>query len=544
MTKLAKTVKGRYKARDLGDSFTSSWRGPSFFGTGANHSGVIVDEITALNLASIWQAVSVLAGDLAKLPLNIYERLDNGGKRPNTSHQNYELISYPNEYQTGRKLRHAANVHLTLWGNSYIEILRNDDGDPVRLELLDPRWVTPRRDHNARLTYWLKGNQSPWSGRKTLLPENVIHYTGLSLNGDVGISPIVSNAESIGIGLAVDRYAATLWSNGAVPQGLVECPPGWDELARENFRTYWQDSHSGGNANRTGILEEGAKWVATSFNPEQLQMLSAREYTVVEVARIVGIPPHKLYDMSHDVERTLEESNRDYYETSLEPICLMQCDELDLKLLNVQERKQLYFAYNMDALMRGNALERAQRNDILMRNGIITDNEWRAEDGRNPFDEDTRFIPANMMIVEDGTTTQSPNPAEGDESVPPLDPEPISLQAEARAVLVEALSRMVRREILTIGKMSKRPDFAADAVEDHYRDFEPILIEAIGPALSLYVKVRGLALEPSSVIRRMVAVSKVEIAQASDLEALLTWWESSKVEIIISTMEDHEQSTD
>jgi len=433
MRRFAKKMKGRLRLRSGPGGSPSTNAGWYYSALRPNSSGVLIDEVTSLNLAAIWRAVTVKAGDLTKLPLNLYERLEGGGRRPDPSHRVFELLNYPNAYQAGRKLRHAAIVHLILWGNAYQEIIRDEEtGDPIRLELLDPRWVEPRRDDGGRLVYWLRGKKSPWSGKTHLLPENVLHFTGLSLNADSALSAIQSMTEPLGIAAALDKYAGTFWGNGAIPGGVIECPPGWDDDARVNFRQSWQDEHGGVTmANRTAILEEGAKYVATALNPQQTQMLEAREFSVVEIARIVGVPPHKLFDMSHDIERGLEESNRDYFETDLEPICLMMADEIGLKLLWHDERKRYYAAFDMNSLMRPNALERAQACEIEMRNGVLTQNEWRADLGRNPFPEDVRLVPLNMKAVS-GETDPAPNPADGDDNLEPSDPEPLPAgEAEA-----------------------------------------------------------------------------------------------------------------
>lgn len=426
--RFAKKMSGRLSPRVRnGSGSPATASGWYYSALRPNSSGIVIDEISALNLAAILRGVTVKAGDLAKLPLNLYERLDAGGLRPDPSHRVFELLSYPNEDQTGRKLRFAANVHLMLWGNSYEEILRDPEtGEPLKLRLLDPRWVEPRRDDAGRLTYWLKGKKSPWSGRSTLLPENVLHFSGLSLNADSGLSPVQNMTEPLGIAASVDRHAGTVWGNGAMPNGVIECPPGWPDDARANFRQAWQEEHGGvAMANRMGILEEGAKFVATSYDPEKLQMLASREFSVVEIARIVGLPPHKLYDMSHDIERGLEESNRDYVETDLEPICQGQADEIAFKLLLPSERRRYEVGFDMNRLMRPNALERAQANDIEMRNGVLTQNEWRADLGRNPFPEDVRLIPLNMQRVS-GETDPAPNPADATDDLEPTDPEPPS----------------------------------------------------------------------------------------------------------------------
>ncbi len=440
--KFAKRMKGRLSTRSYGTSPPDG----GWFHTALrpNSAGQFIDEIAALNLAAIWRGVNVKAGDLAKLPLNVYERLPGRGKRPDSSSPIHELLSYPNQYRTGRKQRHAAACHLILWGNSYQEIIRDPEtGNPARLELLDPRLVLPRRDDDGRLVFWLKGSRSPWSGRTNLLPENVIHFSGLSLDGDRGLSPVRMTSDPLATATALDRYAGSLWGNGAIPNGVIECPPGWPDDARANFRAAWNDEYQGvRNGNKVAILEEGAKFVATAFDPEKLQMLSSREFSVVEIARIIGIPPHKLFDMSHDIQRSLEETNLDYYETEIDPICQGMADEYGLKLLTVAGRKRSFVAFDTARLMRGKALERAQTNAIKLTNGVMTANEWRAEEGTNPFDQDLRIMPLNMQAI-DSKTDADPDPDDG----APDDPGPLPVaDEEAERAAVEEILRSIEGE--------------------------------------------------------------------------------------------------
>ena len=52
----------------------------STFGGGESMAGVSVTPTTALGYTPLWRAINLVAGDVAKLPLNVHRRLPDGGK--------------------------------------------------------------------------------------------------------------------------------------------------------------------------------------------------------------------------------------------------------------------------------------------------------------------------------------------------------------------------------------------------------------------------------------------------------------------------------
>ncbi len=52
----------------------------SIFGGGETDAGVSVTPRTAMGYPPLWRAISLVAGDVAKMPLQIFRRLPDGGK--------------------------------------------------------------------------------------------------------------------------------------------------------------------------------------------------------------------------------------------------------------------------------------------------------------------------------------------------------------------------------------------------------------------------------------------------------------------------------
>lgn len=95
-----------------------SWWGRMF--GAATSSGVSVTETSALSFAAVYACIRVISESVAQIPLKVYERLPNGGKREAPKHPLYALLhDWPNDEMTSFTWREAMSAHLCSWGNCY-----------------------------------------------------------------------------------------------------------------------------------------------------------------------------------------------------------------------------------------------------------------------------------------------------------------------------------------------------------------------------------------------------------------------------------------
>ena len=121
------------------------WYNPVSIPTSA---GVPVTEKEALKYLTVYACVSLISGDVGRLPLNLYKRRAEGpGKDLITDHKLYDLLhNAPNPEMTSFNWREAAQGHLLLWGNHYSFIERDKMGKVLALwPLPDPGQVDVRR---------------------------------------------------------------------------------------------------------------------------------------------------------------------------------------------------------------------------------------------------------------------------------------------------------------------------------------------------------------------------------------------------------------
>jgi HK97 family phage portal protein len=311
--------------------------------------------------------------------------------------------------------------HCLGWGNSYAEIIRDKKtGTPLELQLLspDPNETRPKRIKRGpfagRLAYEVEG------GKRRLLAENVLHIAGFGFDGLCGYSPVQYHRQGIALGLAAERFGGSFFGNGSRAGGLLKVPKTLSAEAIANLRDSFERVHQGAdNAHRIAVLEEGVDWVQNSVNPEDAQFLATRQFQVVEVARIYGVPPHKIGDYSRATFSNIEESNLDYVISSILPWVIEIEQEYNLKLFTRRDRMRGYFVeHSFNTLLRGNMAARASYYKQMFELGVFSSNDIARLENVNPIgpEGDTRFVPLNMSTLKDA--------AKGDDSAGGDDPAP------------------------------------------------------------------------------------------------------------------------
>ena len=94
---------------------------------GQTLSGERVDEKSALQIATVYACVRLLAESVASLPLHLYRITDDlGGKEKARDHPLYKILyRQPNAEMSSFTFREVMMIQLLLWGNAYAQIIRD-----------------------------------------------------------------------------------------------------------------------------------------------------------------------------------------------------------------------------------------------------------------------------------------------------------------------------------------------------------------------------------------------------------------------------------
>lgn len=506
---------------------------------GGSLAGVDVTPETAMSFTPVRAAVNCLSTQVAALKFQTYRRLPGGGKVTAPEHPTSALISIePNPEISAYRFRQALMAHVLQYGNGYAEIIRDGAGRPMALSLLDPRTTKPRRQADGSLYYDLgKG--------RYLLPENVIHVAGLGFDGLMGYSPIDQCREAIGLGIALERFGAAYFGNGAKGGMIIKHPSKVGEEALKNLKKSINEIHQGPhNAHKLIVLEEGMDWSQTSTPPNEAQFLESRNFLVVEIARVFGLPPHKLQDYSRATFSNIEESNIDFYISSIMTWAMTIEAEFTRKLFYGADRGIYFVEHDMNSLLRGNSTARGDFYTKMFDRGFFTVNDVLGFENRNPIgpEGDLRFVPLNMapldqFLTQPETPAIEAAPVEEPKVEQPVEETPSEVLGAVRGVVLDSVSRMVRREVLALRKASKKADFA-ETLEDWYDAHRAIFIEAVSPSISAWSAVTGTNLDPASFAQAITKQGRAAIEGTEDLETLLKDWEETRAEQIVEQLKN------
>ena len=269
---------------------------------GQTLSGERVDEKSAMQIATVYACVRLLAETVASLPLHLYKFTEKGdGKEKATEHPLYKILyRQANPEMTSFSFREAMMTHLLLWGNAYAQIVRDGKNGILGLYPLLPENVEIDRAENGELfyTYHAYTDEVPGEHDKDIIfqRDEILHIPGLGFNGLVGFSPIAMMKNALGTTLAVEKYGSSFFKNGAQPAGVLEHPGVLKDP--QKIRDNWMNAYGGaGNAHKVAVLEEGMAYKPISLPPEDSQFLSTREFGVEEICRIFRVPPHMVQDL-------------------------------------------------------------------------------------------------------------------------------------------------------------------------------------------------------------------------------------------------------
>ncbi len=394
---------GLFKSRDHPSNATngSSYR----FFLGGSTAGKAVTEHSAMQMTAVYSCVRILAEAIAGLPLHLYCYKEDGGKEKALKHPLYLLLhDEPNPEMSSFVFRETLMTHLLLWGNAYAQIIRNGKGEVVALYPLMPNRMTVDRDASGQLyySYQMASSDAPTmkTGTVTLKPSDVLHIPGLGFDGLVGYSPIAMAKNAIGLAIATEEYGAKFFANGATPGGLLEYPGTVKDPDR--VRESWNKGFSGSqNAGKVAILEEGMKYTPISIAPEQAQFLETRKFQINEIARIFRIPPHMIGDLEKSSFSNIEQQSLEFVKYTLDPWVVRWEQSLSRALFTPEEKKQYFFKFNVEGLLRGDYQSRMNGYATARQNGWMSANDIRELENldRIPAEEggDLYLINGNML---------------------------------------------------------------------------------------------------------------------------------------------------
>jgi HK97 family phage portal protein len=375
-------------------------------------SGVTVTPATAVQVSAVLACVNVIAEGIGQLPMKLIRPGPGGrGSEPAEDHPLYRVLHQaPNDWQTPMEWRALMLVHALLCGSAFSIV--NRAGGAVR-ELLPvlPQWVRveQRQDWSLRWTVqWPKG------GRDEFGPGEMWMLRGPGFDGVLGWQSVSLLREAIGLAMVAESTGARAFGNGGMPGGILEMPGTVTVERAEEIAKAWRKNYGGDNAGKIAVLMGGTKFQPVEMKPAEMQSIETRRYQIEEIARGFRVFPHMI---GAGEQNTTYASAEAFFSahvaytlmpwiTRIEQTTERDCFTAADRAAGLQAK------IAVQALLRGNARDRALFYGSGIKDGWMTRNEARALEDFNPLEGlDVPLMPLHMA---DGSEPPAASDAEND----------------------------------------------------------------------------------------------------------------------------------
>lgn len=325
-------------------------------------SGASVTADTAMKVSAVYGCVSLIAGAISTLPLGVFQRTAEG--RDKADHPYWWLF---NEQASEAWTSSAAIEYLIssklFYGDGFGRLIRsNRSNQVVGWEPLHPLSVQPFK-HEGRVLYRVtKSGESPY----TLDSSDMIHLPSLGFDGLTSPSPITYAArEAIGTAISAQQFSGQFFAGGAnFDYALKTASKLTAEQLAQLKASLLGRAQNGGRGPL--ILSGGLEPAQLSVNSKDAEILATRLFTVEEICRVFGVPPHMVghTDKTTSWGSGIESQGIGFVRYTLQRHLTPMQQELNRKLWPVRER--FFVEHITAALERGDLKGRYEAYRIAL----------------------------------------------------------------------------------------------------------------------------------------------------------------------------------
>lgn len=355
-----------------------------------------------LENATVNACVGVISDAVASLPVGVYRRVSDGGRKLESKAPLYRLLKIrPNLNQHTFVLLKQIMMHLLLRGNAFI--FKEWEGTELAgLSALNPEAMEIRKMEDRNEYYYryhLDGSVYD------LTRDSVLHIPAMVWRGVWGLSPIEYANKAAHLGNRMDDYAEHVFDGGIHSKLKVTVPVSEKNFSEDDAKKLKERLASayGGveNAKYPFILTQGMQ--AESLNlpgNSDSQLVENRSYSAKEVAKIFRVPLSKLGEADAKYNNN-EQQERNFLQSTLNP-WLRLLEQYFCDLLPVYDREDCYVEFDRNAMLQADSSIRIENYQKQLLHGMLTLNDINRMENRPLIDPkigDVRFMPVNEAPV-------------------------------------------------------------------------------------------------------------------------------------------------
>jgi HK97 family phage portal protein len=348
----------------------------------------------ALNSSTYYACMQIRCNSIAKMPIDILRRKENGGTGVERSHPAVELLRLrPNRFMSISDLLWATEFQRLDNGNAYWYI-QYENGKAEAIYPLDSRkvtiWIEEGILDKPRSVYYQYDD--PQKGTLYYTADQICHFKNFSLDGIQGQSIRSYIASTI-----LNENAATEVMSGKYESGLQDpiivqyvgdSDKANDQAIVDKF------TRLGGSKNAGKVIP-----IPTMFNVSQLetkfvnsQFFELQGLGSKRIANAFGVKSFQLNDMASGTFQNIEQQNRAYYSETMQNVLNVYEQELNHVLFSREEKDAGYSVrFDTSTLLRLDIESRYKTYSEGIASGFLLRSEAREQEGLS-FLPDTDFL--------------------------------------------------------------------------------------------------------------------------------------------------------
>lgn len=339
-------------------------------------SGVPVSLESALRSSAVAACQRVLVTSAATLPVWAMRKQ---GRRHINVDPAPSIVGRPSARVTRRNWVAQIMRSLVKDGNAYVELTGFDRREyPTQAEVLplsDIRWV----QHNGVERLYVRNKPAD------LWPNgNILHIPSSAFMGEgaaYAMSPTAMARESIGVGLAAERFGASFFAGGGHPSAIIASDR---ELTLDEARAVKAAFRTAIQGQEPAVFGAGLDYKPIQVNPSDTQYLDLMRFETEQVCRFLGVPPSMVYAAISGQSVT--------YTNATQADLQFLKHNLKIWLDDIEDHwssllpAPVTVKFDVDDLLRMDSEARWRTHEVAVRLGARTINEVREAEGEDPFE--------------------------------------------------------------------------------------------------------------------------------------------------------------
>lgn len=358
--------------------------------------GVDSSKTEAINEATYFTCMKMLAETMGKLPLHYYQKTDKGRVKAAATDATRLLTVRPNPYMTPTTLFTTTEFLCEHYGNAFIyidsEIVMDSKykghAEYKGLYPLHPNDVTVWMDNKGIFKDVTGGSavfyeyRDPQSSKTYILTnDEVMHFkTWYSKNGVTGEPVRTILKETIITSGQSQKVMKNLYDNGLTASMAMQYTGDLDEDRIKQLQKKFADKLTGPSAAGKVIpVPIGLQLTPLNTNLTDAQFYELKKYSALQIAAAFGIKPNQINDYDKSSYSSSEQQQLSFLVDTMQFRLKLYEEEINAKILLPEQQAQgFYYKFNEKAILRTDSKTQMETLTSAVNNAIYKPNEARA----------------------------------------------------------------------------------------------------------------------------------------------------------------------